>query len=273
MFKDLSTKELTKIIQDQSKVDLAYMAKNTSNEKFRSMLEWELYERMKGFIYFCAKYVPRDEETQMQFRQYCFQFVRKSILEYNYTCDFGSYCIYWLRAAITQFNKYETALVFDKKRVPGFNALSNGAKLKYEINEEDLDKSRIHQEKPVTEKVKSIHSTVGNSGKINRTIEDYLVSETESPDELVIQRERKELCKEIFCQLTPTQAKIIKQSMGFYGGECSLREVSRSVGITYERVRQIKKFAFEKLKKRYEFKKKKKAFDEKFKRASQAGDN
>ena len=85
------------------------------------------------------------------------------------------------------------------------------------------------------------------SGTLGIFLEDL---QAPQPQEALVRRELEETLEELLSHLTDRQRQILRLHFGMYGSAChSLEQISKILGISKERVRQIEKQAMEKLQK------------------------
>ena len=85
------------------------------------------------------------------------------------------------------------------------------------------------------------------AGTLGVLLEDL---EAPQPQEALVRRELEETMEQLLSYLTERQRTILRLHFGMYGSACySLEQISKILGISKERVRQIEKNAMEKLQK------------------------
>ena len=85
------------------------------------------------------------------------------------------------------------------------------------------------------------------AGSLGVLLEDL---EAPQPQEALVRRELEDTIEELLSYLTERQRTILRLHFGMYGSAChSLEQISKVLGISKERVRQIEKQAMEKLQK------------------------
>ena len=85
------------------------------------------------------------------------------------------------------------------------------------------------------------------SGTLGLLLEDL---QAPQPQEALVRRELEDTMEELLSYLNDRQRQILRLHFGMEDGTCySLEQISRALGISKERVRQIEKQAMEKLQK------------------------
>ena len=94
----------------------------------------------------------------------------------------------------------------------------------------------------------SLQSTVGDDGDSKMTLEHVLKSGSAQPDELVADKVRLESLKQMLSTLSEREQSIIKMRFGLDNTiPKTLVEISRILGVSHERIRQLEKRILEKL--------------------------
>ena len=86
-----------------------------------------------------------------------------------------------------------------------------------------------------------------NDGTLGILLEDL---QAPQPQEALVRRELEQTIEELLSHLNDRQREILRLHFGMADGTCySLEQISKKLGISKERVRQIEKQAMEKLQK------------------------
>ena len=93
----------------------------------------------------------------------------------------------------------------------------------------------------------SLNDTRGND---RSTLADYLEDEdAEAADSRVVSPMHQDRIQRAMQDLLPREREVIKRSFGFNGSPMTMAEIGEEMGLSRNRVRQIRKSAFKKLKK------------------------
>lgn len=183
--------------------------------------------------------------------------------KFDYTRDlrFSTYATKWIRQRITRFLSDQAAQI----RIPAYTAermrrlQKETARLRQELDREptleelaaaaNLSAEKAAQLLAMTPELCSLDAPVGDDGEA--TVGGLLPdSEGVSPQEELIRRELKSVLEALFEHLNDRQKQILRLHFGMEDGiSHSLEEISRIVGVSKERVRQIERQAMDKLQK------------------------
>ena len=182
--------------------------------------------------------------------------------KFDYTLDyrFSTYATKWIRQRIgLSLNEQAGAI-----RVPAHTAermkklgtvqrAFRGAFGREATPEElaertDLSPEKVEELLALTPEITSLDIPVGEKGE--DTVGTLLPGLEPEPQEELIRRELKQLLDDLMTRLNDRQRTILQLHFGLEDGVCrSLEEISRILGISKERVRQIEKQAMDKLQK------------------------
>jgi RNA polymerase primary sigma factor len=174
---------------------------------------------------------------------------------------FISYAVWWIRQSILQALAEQSRIVrlplnqvgaVNKiyKYLSDFQQIYNREPTENEISEElDISQKKINQVLKAAGKHMSMDAPLTNEEDSNSLI-DIMENEGIEPTDNILTRES--LLKEIeraLSTLPEREAIIIKHFFGVNDEELSLREIGDKLGLTRERVRQLKERALRKLRK------------------------
>jgi RNA polymerase primary sigma factor len=183
--------------------------------------------------------------------------------KFDYTLDyrFSTYATKWIRQRISRYLVEHNGVV----RVPGHTAermrrLTNAqVRFRQEQGREpdaeelaaltDISPEKIRELLGLMVDVCSLDTPMGEEG--DATMAALLPgAEALEPQEELIRRELKQLLSGMMLQLTDRQRTILRLHFGLEDGVTrSLEEISKQLGISKERVRQIERQAMEKMQK------------------------
>ena len=110
-----------------------------------------------------------------------------------------------------------------------------------------IPESKVAELAAIQPELCSLDAPVGEDGTLGLLLEDL---QTPQPQEALIRRELETTLEELLSHLNDRQREILRLHFGMAGSTChSLEQISRQLGISKERVRQIEKQAMEKLQK------------------------
>ena len=110
-----------------------------------------------------------------------------------------------------------------------------------------LTESKVAELASIQPELCSLDAPAGEDGTLGLLLEDL---RTPQPQETLVRRELERTMETLLSCLDERQRNILQLHFGMKDGTCySLEQISRQVGVTKERVRQIEKQAMEKLQK------------------------
>ncbi len=110
-----------------------------------------------------------------------------------------------------------------------------------------IPESKVAELAAVQPELCSLDAPAGEDGTLGLLLEDL---QTPQPQESLIRRELESTMEKLLSCLNERQRTILRLHFGMYGSAChSLEQISKVLGISRERVRQIEKQAMEKLQK------------------------
>ena len=182
--------------------------------------------------------------------------------KFDYTLDyrFSTYATKWIRQRIGMSLNDQAGAI----RVPAHTAErmkklgTARAEFRAELGREPtaaelaertgFTPEKVEELLALTPEITSLDIPVGEKGE--DTVGTLLPGLEPEPQAELIRRELKQLLDELMTQLTDRQRTILRLHFGLEDGVCrSLEEISRILGISKERVRQIEKQAMDKLQK------------------------
>lgn len=182
--------------------------------------------------------------------------------KFDYTLDyrFSTYATKWIRQRIgLSLNEQAGAIrvpAHTAERMKKLGAVQRTFRAEFgreatpeELAERtDLSPEKVEELLALTPEITSLDTPVGEKGE--DTVGTLLPGLEPEPQEELIRRELKQLLDDLMTRLNDRQRTILQLHFGLEDGVCrSLEEISRILGISKERVRQIEKQAMDKLQK------------------------
>ena len=180
--------------------------------------------------------------------------------KFDYTLNyrFSTYATKWIRQGITRCIMNHAGLI----RVPQYTAerirklLTAKAQLQLRTGQEptpaelaeytELPEDKVMEYLSLIPEVCSLDAFLGEDGSV-LSLEDV---HTPQPQEELIRRELKTTMNNLLGMLTERQQQVLRLHFGMEDGVCySLEKIGTMLGVSKERVRQIRQQAMEKLKK------------------------
>ncbi len=174
---------------------------------------------------------------------------------------FISYAVWWIRQSILQALAEQSRIV----RLPlnqvnsvnriyrflnDFQQKNNREPTPFEISDAlDIPKQKIASIMSAAAKHTSVDAPLTDDADSNSLIDVMIDDEAERTDELLMRESLYLEIERALNTLPEREALIIKQSYGLGMQEQSLREIGDTLGLTRERVRQLKERALRKMKK------------------------
>ena len=183
--------------------------------------------------------------------------------KFDYTLDyrFSTYATKWIRQGVTRYLMQQGSLIrvplhtYEKIR----KVQSVASQLLTELGREpsegeiavrcEIPVERVRQLQQLNPETCSLDAPVGvdEEDSLGFLLEDI---QAPQPQEKLIREELSRILEDLLSMLTERQRMVLRLHFGMYGSAChSLEQISRILGISKERVRQIEKQAMEKLQK------------------------
>ncbi|MBQ6840443.1 MAG: sigma-70 family RNA polymerase sigma factor [Oscillospiraceae bacterium] len=181
--------------------------------------------------------------------------------KFDYTLDyrFSTYATKWIRQGISRCIMNHAGMI----RVPQYTAermrklLAARAELTNRTGQQPtpeclaahtgIPEDKVQQLLQLLPEVYSLDAPTGEDATLGLLIEDL---EAPQPQEELVRRELKRTLEELMGMLTERQQLTLRLHYGMADGVCySLEQISKVLGVSKERTRQIERQAMEKLKK------------------------
>lgn len=178
--------------------------------------------------------------------------------DYSRDCRFATYATYWIRQSIVRCLENQADMI----RIPAYTAqlLKKIAAARQELCKINgceptvaqiaarcnMDAEKVRRLLPLQTQTVSLDAPIGESDSVAVLVED---THSPQPQERLVRQALTQTLEKLLSKLTPRQAQILRMHYGMDDGVgCSLEQIGLRLGISKERVRQIKKQAIERLK-------------------------
>ena len=181
--------------------------------------------------------------------------------KFDYTLDyrFSTYATKWIRQGITKFLENHAQMI----RVPAHTAekIRKVENIRRELAQNwgkeptpeeiadhcGIPEAKVRQLLALSPKIYSLDAPVGEDDSLGILVED---SQAAQPYEAVVRDELRSTMESLLGQLDERQQQVLRLHFGMTdGGYFSLEEISKQLGISKERTRQIEKQAMTSLQK------------------------
>ena len=181
--------------------------------------------------------------------------------DHTQQCRFATYAAQWIRQGVNRCVLNHAGLI----RVPLHTRekmrklLAVKARLTQETgreptiseiaNDSNLPESKVEELMELVPQICSLDTPTGENGE--DTLQVLLENvHAPQPQEMLVRQELKQMLEELLGMLTDRQRQILRLHFGIEDGTChSLQEISKILGISKERTRQVEHQAMEKLQK------------------------
>lgn len=181
--------------------------------------------------------------------------------DHTQRCRFATYAAQWIRQGVNRCVLNHAGLIRvplhtrEKMRkilaVKGKLTQETGREPTYSeiANRCELPESKVAELMELIPQICSLDTPTGESGE--DTLQLLLENvHAQQPQELLVRQELQHMLEELLDMLTDRQQQILRLHFGIEDGTChSLQEISKILGISKERTRQVERQAMEKLQK------------------------
>lgn len=198
---------------------------------------------MEGNIGICKAAEKFDPDKGYKFISYAVWWIRQSIIAAIYT---NSKTIKTPISFISLYQRLNKEMIdfYNKEgRQPSYSELSD----KLDLPEEKISELMGRYSKCV-----SLDTPISDDSETSTLIDVVENKDSILPDNNIIEESKSKVLSGILNKLSKRESFIIKEHFGLFGAyPKSFEEIGKSIGLTGERVRQIKNTAIKKLKERY----------------------
>ena len=200
--------------------ELARSYNLTTNQRIKNQIASKVFDMNRGFYAKSAMYLPNYAKHWEDFHQYAKLFTIKALETYDvHKASFVTHHIWWLRAAVTRFTSKEINLI--KPNPHGYMRKRKAEREGREIDPKDW---------PVCFPVNNFSFSC---------LPDVDFEDSDSRIKI----------KEIAKALNENEMDILSERFGLKSGiPKTLQEIAYSKGLSRERIRQIQKIIFKKIK-------------------------
>lgn len=241
---DLFMSEANRYAPMDAETELAYLKayKETGDPQYKETL----MKHNVRFVMSVAKNYRRAGISPLEFVNIGAIGLDKAIEKYD--LDSGkkliTMAVHWIKASISEYLRDNANMV----RLPANQHLKLQKALRESTKNHSPLTDDISELFNLTQEGSSFSDPVGNDGDESITIEDTLADECDTPYDAIERTSIGKSIMEALSTLPEKQKSVMLGLFGFQGEVKTLTKVGEDIGITYERVRQLKVKAINTLK-------------------------
>lgn len=241
---DLFMQEANRYVPMTQEVELANLKayKETGDIRYKDVL----MKHNIRFVMTVASQYRRSGISPLEFINIGFIGLDKAIEKYE--LDSGkkliTFAVHWIKASISEYLRDNANLI----RLPANQHLRLQKALRESTKNDTKLSDDISELFNLAQEGSSFSDPVGGDGDDSITIEDTLPDEADTPYDATERTSLHSSIMEALSTLPEKQSKVMQGLFGFDGEPKTLTQVGDDIGITYERVRQLKVKAINTLK-------------------------